>query len=234
MLRVQNLKVEYGSIAALRGVSFDIPDGAIVALIGANGAGKTTTLNTICGLISPREGSIEWDHEDIAGLPPHKVIRRGIVQVPEGRKVFQNLTVYECLLMGTLVRTDKKAIKRDIERMYEIFPRLAERRHQLTQTLSGGEQQMVAFARALLAQPRLLLLDEPSMGLAPQIVEDVMEQIMGVNEKGVTVLLVEQNAEMALQISDCGYVLETGEIALRGTGEELLADERVREAYLGV
>lgn len=234
MLHVKDLRVTYGAIEAVKGISFDIVEGAIVSLIGANGAGKTTTLNTISGLISPKSGVIELDGESIVGSPPHKVIRKGIVQVPEGRKVFENLTVYECLVMGGLTRRDRREMRRDIERMCELFPRLGERRKQLTRTLSGGEQQMLAFARALMAKPRLLLLDEPSMGLAPQIVENVVERILRVNAEGVTILLVEQNAEIALDISDRGYVLETGRIVLFGSGQELLSDDNVRKAYLGV
>lgn len=234
MLRVEGLHITYGAIEAVKGISFDIEEGAIVSLIGANGAGKTTTLNTICGLMSPKAGTIEFDGDNIVGEPPHKVVRRGIVQVPEGRKVFENLTVYECLVMGGLTRRDGKEMRRDLERMCELFPRLGERRRQLTRTLSGGEQQMLAFARALMAKPRLLLLDEPSMGLAPQIVEDVIEQILRVNSQGVTVLLVEQNAEIALEISDRSYVLETGQIALSGSGRELLSNDNVRKAYLGM
>jgi branched-chain amino acid transport system ATP-binding protein len=234
MLRIEGLHVAYGPIEVLKGVSIAVPQGAIVALIGANGAGKTTTLNAICGLIPPTAGTITFDGEDITGLPPHRVIRKGIVQVPEGRKVFRNLTVYECLLMGSLSRRDRPAVAGDIERMYQLFPRLDERRGQLAGTLSGGEQQMLAFARALVAKPRLLLLDEPSMGLAPRLVQDVVDQILRVRDEGVTVLLVEQNAEMALAISDSGYVLETGRVALSGSGQSLLANDQVRNVYLGV
>ena len=226
MLRIENLHVGYGPIEVLKGVSLEVPQGAIVALIGANGAGKTTTLNAICGLVLPTSGKITFDGEDTTGLPPHQVIRKGIVQVPEGRKVFRNLTVYECLLMGSLSRRDRAEVARDIERMYKIFPRLQERRAQLAGTLSGGEQQMLAFARALVARPKVLLLDEPSMGLAPRLVQDVVE--------GVTVLLVEQNAEMALAISDSGYVLETGRVVLSGSGKSLLVNDQVRDVYLGV
>lgn len=234
MLRIENLHVAYGPIEVLKGISIEVSQGAIVALIGANGAGKTTTLNAICGLILPTAGKITFDGENITGLPPHRVIRKGIAQVPEGRKVFRNLTVYECLLMGTLSRRDRTAALRDIERMYELFPRLDERRGQLAGTLSGGEQQMLAFARALVAKPKLLLLDEPSMGLAPKLVQDVVDQIQRIRNEGVTVLLVEQNAEMALAISDDGYVLETGRVALAGSGQSLLANDEVRNVYLGV
>ncbi len=234
MLRIEDLHVAYGPIEVLKGVSIEVAQGAIVALIGANGAGKTTTLNAICGLHAPTGGTITYEGENITGLPPHRVIRKGIVQVPEGRKVFRNLTVYECLLMGSLSRRDRAAAKRDIEQMYQLFPRLDERRGQLAGTLSGGEQQMLAFARALVAKPRLLLLDEPSMGLAPRLVQDVVDQILRVRNEGVTVLLVEQNAEMALAISDSGYVLETGRVALSGSGQSLLANDQVRNVYLGV
>jgi len=234
MLRIDNLRVAYGPIEVLKGVSMEVAQGAIVALIGVNGAGKTTALNTVCGLLTPSAGEIVFNGERITGLPPHRVIRKGIVQVPEGRKVFRNLTVYECLLMGSLSRRDRAAAAQDIERMYELFPRLRERRRQLAGTLSGGEQQMLAFARAMIAKPKLLLLDEPSMGLAPRLVQDVVDQILRVRDEGVTVLLVEQNAEMALDISDTGYVLETGHIALSGSGKSLLANDQVRKLYLGV
>jgi branched-chain amino acid transport system ATP-binding protein len=234
MLRIEDLHVAYGPIEALRGISIEVAQGAIVALIGANGAGKTTTLNAICGLMLPTAGKITFDGENITGLPAHRVIRKGIVQVPEGRRVFRNLTVYECLLMGSLSRPDRAAAARDIERMYQLFPRLGERRGQLAGTLSGGEQQMLAFARALMAKPKLLLLDEPSMGLAPLVVQDVVSQILRVRDEGVTVLLVEQNAEMALAISDSGYVLETGRVALSGSAQSLLANDQVRDVYLGV
>lgn len=234
MLRIEGLHVAYGPIEVLKGIAVEVPRGAIVALIGANGAGKTTTLNAICGLVVPTAGRMMFDGEDIRGLPPHRIIRKGIAQVPEGRKVFRNLTVHECLLMGSLTRRDRAEVARDIERMYEVFPRLLERRAQLAGTLSGGEQQMLAFARALVARPKLLLLDEPSMGLAPRVVQDVVDQILRVRDDGVTVLLVEQNAEMALAISDRGYVLETGRVVLSGSGQSLLADDQVRDVYLGV
>jgi len=234
MLRIESLHVAYGPIEVLKGITIEVPRGAIVALIGANGAGKTTTLNAICGLIVPTSGKMMLDGEDTRGLPPHQIIRRGIAQVPEGRRVFRNLTVHECLLMGSLTRRDRAEVARDIERMYELFPRLLERRAQLAGTLSGGEQQMLAFARALVARPKLLLLDEPSMGLAPRVVQDVVDQILRVRDDGVTVLLVEQNAEMALAISDRGYVLETGRVVLSGSGQSLLANDRVRDVYLGV
>jgi len=234
MLRIENLRVAYGPIEVLKGVSIHVSQGELVALIGANGAGKTTTLNAICGLVAPTSGTITFDGENTTGLASHRVIRKGIVQVPEGRRVFRNLTVYECLLMGSLVRADRRAVAADIDRMYELFPRLRERRGQLAGTLSGGEQQMLALARALVARPKMLMLDEPSMGLAPRVVHDVVDQIQRVRAEGVTVLLVEQNAELALAISDRGYVLEAGRIALHGTGQEMLANDEVRNVYLGV
>lgn len=234
MLTVENIRVAYGPIEVLRGVDLEVPQGAIVALIGANGAGKTTLLNTICGLLTPVAGAIRFDGRDIAGLRPDQVIRLGIAQVPEGRKVFRNLTVYECLLMGGLVRRDKKAVQIDIEAVYDMFPRLAERRRQHAGTLSGGEQEMLAFGRALVARPRLLLLDEPSMGLAPRLVQEVARLIEGFREKGLTVLLVEQNAELALSIADHGYVLETGTILFDDTAGALLNNPQVKQAYLGL
>ena len=234
MLEVRDLRVGYGPIEVLKGASFAVPAGAIVALIGSNGAGKTTTLNTICGLVRPRAGEIVFDGRGIHGLPPEQVVRLGIAQVPEGRKVFRNLTVAECLLMGGFCRDDRRAVAADIDRMYELFPRLRERRGQLAGTLSGGEQQMLAFARALVARPRLLLLDEPSMGLAPRIVADIAANIRAFRDEGLTVLIVEQNASLALSVADEGYVLETGEIALHAAARELLANDRIRQAYLGV
>jgi branched-chain amino acid transport system ATP-binding protein len=205
-----------------------------VTLIGANGAGKTTTLLTISGLLKPRKGTISFRGERIDGLSPDQVIRRGIAHVPEGRKVFRNLTVYENLVMGGFCRPHRRAVRRDVERMYNTFPVLEERRWQLAGTLSGGEQQMLAFARALVAGPELLLLDEPSMGLAPLLVEEVGRIIVDMRTQGITVLLVEQNAELALSISDKGYVLETGEIVLEGPSQDLLDDEQVKESYLGI
>lgn len=234
MLTVENIRVAYGPIEVLRGVDLEVPQGAIVALIGANGAGKTTLLNTICGLLTPVAGAIRFDSRDIAGLRPDQVIRLGIAQVPEGRKVFRNLTVYECLLMGGLVRRDKKAVQEDIEAVYDMFPRLAERRRQYAGTLSGGEQEMLAFGRAMVARPRLLLLDEPSMGLAPRLVQEVARLIEGFREKGLTVLLVEQNAELALSIADHGYVLDTGTILFDDTAGALLNNPQVKQAYLGL
>lgn len=234
MLKLDGLHVGYGAIRVLRGVSMQVADGAITALIGANGAGKSTMLKAISGLLTPTAGSIMMQERRIDGLPPEQVVRLGVVQVPEGRKVFRNLTVHETLIMGGYIHADKAAVAADIDRMYEAFPRLAERRQQLSGTLSGGEQQMLAFARALVARPRLLLLDEPSMGLAPRIVADLGDLIRGIRKQGVTVLLVEQNAALALSIADEGHVLEGGAITLSSPASELLANDRVREAYLGV
>ena len=234
MLAIHELHVAYGPIVALRGVSFAVPEGAIIALIGANGAGKSTILNTISGLVRPRSGTVEFAGERIDGLPPEQIVRRGIAQVPEGRKVFRNLSVHECLMMGGYCRSDAAAVGGDIARMYELFPRLAERRRQLAGTLSGGEQQMLAFARALVAKPRLLLLDEPSMGLAPRIVADMAGSIRDFRKQGMTILIVEQNAALALGLADEGHVLETGAVTLSASATALLADDRVREAYLGV
>jgi branched-chain amino acid transport system ATP-binding protein len=234
MMSLIDLHVGYGPIEVLKGVSVDIREGRITCLVGANGAGKSTTLNAISGLVRPRSGEIRYVGKDIAGLPPEQVIRLGVVQVPEGRRIFRNLTVHECLRMGGLCRRDKAGVAADIELMYERFPRLRERSGQLAGTLSGGEQQMLAFGRALVARPRLLLLDEPSMGLAPTIVQSVAELICTIRDQGVTVLLVEQNAELALGLADFGYVMETGQITLSGDATKLLGDPRVRETYLGI
>jgi branched-chain amino acid transport system ATP-binding protein len=234
MLTVAGLRVAYGPIEVLKDVAIDVPGGAIVCLIGANGAGKTTLLNTISGLVRPRTGELRFEGERIDGLPPEQVVRRGIVQVPEGRKVFRNLTVAECLRVGGLTRQDKIGVQRDIDEMYERFPRLRERRRQLAGTLSGGEQQMLAFGRALVAKPKLLLLDEPSMGLAPAIVQAVSDLIVDIRKRGVTILLVEQNVELALGIADDGYLLETGRITLAGTAENLRHNDEVRRSYLGL
>jgi branched-chain amino acid transport system ATP-binding protein len=235
VLVIRDLHVSYGGAAdVLKGISLSVPENGIVTLIGANGAGKTTTLLTISGLLQPTQGTIEFLGERIDGKPPEEIIRTGIAHVPEGRKVFRNLTVYENLLMGGFSRRDKKAVREGIERMYELFPILRDRQGQLAGTLSGGEQQMLAFARALVSGAPLLLLDEPSMGLAPLLVEEVARFIIEIRRQGTTVLLVEQNAELALSISDRGYVLETGRIVLEGTSEELLRNKQVEESYLGV
>jgi branched-chain amino acid transport system ATP-binding protein len=234
MLTVDNVRVAYGPIEVLRGVSLQVPKGAIVSLIGANGAGKTTLLNTVCGLLPTASGAIRFEGRDITGLRPDQVIRLGIVQVPEGRKVFSNLTVYECLLMGGLVHQDKKKVQDDIATVYAMFPRLAERCNQYSGTLSGGEQEMLAIGRALVARPKLLLLDEPSMGLAPRLVEEVARLIVRFREQGMTILLVEQNAELALSISDHGYVLETGTILFNDKAANLLNNPQVKQAYLGL
>jgi len=234
MLSVRNLHVSYGPIEVLKGVSIYVPEGSIVSLIGANGAGKTTILNTISGLLSPSSGGIEFRNEAIDKLRPEQVVRKGVVQVPEGRKVFKNLSVFECLLMGGLIRKNKKEVLADIQKIYEMFPVLSQRRKQVAGTLSGGEQQMLAFGRALVAKPKMLLLDEPSMGLAPQIVDEVARFITMIRTQGVTVLLVEQNAELALSISDQAYVLETGQIAFSGQASSLRENDQIKRTYLGI
>ena len=234
MLTIRDLHVSYGPIKVIKGISLKVDQGGIVSLIGANGVGKTTTLNTISGLTKPTSGDMHFMGDQIVGLMPDQIVKLGIVQVPEGRKVFRNLTVYECLLMGGLIHKDKKNVGQDVEKMYQFFPILRERRKQLSGTLSGGEQQMLAFARALIARPKVLLLDEPSMGLAPQLVQEVANLIISIRNEGVTILLVEQNAELALSISDFGYVLETGEIAFSDKASNLLEQEEVKKAYLGI
>ncbi|NMB86926.1 MAG: ABC transporter ATP-binding protein [Chloroflexi bacterium] len=233
MLEVNNLQVYYGAIHALKGISFHLTQGEIVALIGANGAGKSTTLNSISGLNRPRSGSIVFEGEDITHLPPQDIVRKGIIQVPEGRKIFAPLTVLENLEMGAYIHNDNAQIESDLEMVFNRFPRLRERRKQLGGTLSGGEQQMLAIARGLMAHPKLLLLDEPSMGLAPILVEQIFEIIRDINEQGTSILLVEQNAQMALSIADRGYVLETGKTVLEGEAQNLLEDPMVISAYLG-
>jgi branched-chain amino acid transport system ATP-binding protein len=233
LLNVANLHTSYGKIEALRGVDLTVNEGEIVTLIGANGAGKSTTLKTISGQIAPSEGSIEFAGDSIAGRPPHKVAAIGVVQVPEGRRIFPRMTVKENLELGAFLRSDKEGIEAAFERVFELFPRLKERIAQKGGTLSGGEQQMLAMGRGLMAKPKLLMLDEPSMGLAPVVTEAIFATIQALNKDGITILLVEQNAHMALSIADRGYVLETGVIALAGSGKELLANEQVRKAYLG-
>ena len=233
MLKIENLKVAYGGIQALRGISMEVPDGKIVTLIGANGAGKSTTLRTITGLVRAASGSIQWNGSELTGQSIDHIISEGIALSPEGRRVFADLTVLENLKIGAYLRKDKAEIEKDLAWVYELFPRLKERSWQLAGTLSGGEQQMLAVGRALLSRPKLMMLDEPSLGLAPLVVQDIFKIIQEINRQGVTVLLVEQNANMALKIADLAYVLETGNITLSGTGAELLADEKVREAYLG-
>jgi branched-chain amino acid transport system ATP-binding protein len=233
MLKIENLHVSYGGIRALRGISLEVPDGKIVTLIGANGAGKSTTLRTISGLVKADSGSITYDGEELLGKPIYKILEMGIAQVPEGRRVFTNLTVRENLKIGAYLRSDKEQIEKDLEWVYELFPRLKERDWQLAGTLSGGEQQMLAVARALMSKPKVIMMDEPSLGLAPLVVKDIFDIIRQINAQGVTVLLIEQNANMALKIADYAYVLETGKIGLTGTGRELLVNEEVRKAYLG-
>jgi len=233
MLNVEHLSTSYGKIHAVRDISFTVDEGEIVTLIGANGAGKSTTLKTISGLIKPRHGSIVYKGSDIAGLPAHAVTAKHVIQVPEGRRIFGRMTVLENLEMGAYLRKDADDIKRDIEWVFELFPRLADRITQKGGTLSGGEQQMLAMARGLMGKPDLFMLDEPSMGLAPVVVETIFEVIQKLRDEGITILLVEQNASLALSIANRGYVMETGEISLTGTGRELLANEEVQKAYLG-
>ncbi len=233
LLKVTDLRAAYGKIEALKGISIEVNEGEIVTLIGANGAGKSTTLKTISGQLNPKAGTIEYDGKPIGGTQPHVITGKGIIQVPEGRRIFSRMTVMENLEMGAFLRSDKEAIKADLDHVFELFPRLKERVAQKGGTLSGGEQQMLAMGRALMSKPKLLMLDEPSMGLAPVIVETIFEIIQKLNADGITMLLVEQNANLALAIANRGYVLETGEIALTGTGRDLLANEAVRKAYLG-
>ncbi|MDO4489379.1 MAG: ABC transporter ATP-binding protein [Eubacteriales bacterium] len=231
MLKINDLKVNYGGIEAVKGISFEVPDKSIVTLIGANGAGKSTTLRTISGLVKPAAGSITFDDENITGLTPDQIVTKGITMVPEGRRVFPDLTVLENLKIGAYLRKDN--LTEDINWVYELFPRLKERSWQLAGTLSGGEQQMLAVGRALMAKPKVMMMDEPSLGLAPLIVQNIFEIIKEINSQGVTILLVEQNANMALKTADIGYVLETGRITMNGTGMELYTNEDVKKAYLG-
>ena len=233
MLKVDNIDGYYGAIHAIKGISIEVPKGEIVTLVGSNGAGKSTTLRTISGLMKPKNGTILFEDKNIVGVPAHKIVGMGLCQVPEGRHVFANMSVMENLELGAYLRNDKDGIARDLEDVFKKFPRLLERKDQISGTLSGGEQQMLAMGRALMSRPRLLLLDEPSMGLAPLLVKEIFNIIKEINESGTTVLLVEQNANMALSIADKAYVLETGRIALAGTAQELASSEAVRKAYLG-
>ena len=233
LLKVTNLAVSYGGIDALRGISFDVEEGEIVTLIGANGAGKSTTLRTICGLVRARDGRIVYDGRDITSQSTQRIVADGIAMVPEGRRVFDNLTVKENLLIGAYLRNDKESIQADVEHVYTLFPRLKEREWQLAGTLSGGEQQMLAVGRAMMTRPRILMMDEPSLGLAPLVVKEIFSIIRTLNETGMTILLIEQNANAALRCAHHAYVLETGRITISGTGAELLADKRVQDAYLG-
>ena len=231
MFEVKGLSVNYGGIEAVRDISLSVPEGSIVTLIGANGAGKSTTLRTIAGLVRPRTGKIEFEGEDITGKDPAYIVGKGITLVPEGRRIFPDLTVLENLKIGAYLRSDP--IEEDIERVFSLFPRLRERSWQYGGTLSGGEQQMLAVGRALMSKPKLMMMDEPSLGLAPLVVKDIFSIIERVNAQGVTILLIEQNANMALRIADIGYVMETGQIMLSGKGSDLINDEGVRKAYLG-
>ena len=233
LLEVKNLEVYYGVICALKGISFEVNEGEIVSLIGANGAGKTTMMQSVVGLIPKKSGTVIFDGKDITKTPCHKIVELGMTQVPEGRRIFQELSVYENLMMGAYTIRDQQKFKEDLESIYERFPRLAERRNQIAGTLSGGEQQMLAMSRALMIHPKLLMLDEPSMGLAPILVDQVFSIIKELHEAGTTILLVEQNASKALEIADRAYVLETGSITLSGTGIELSQSDEVRKAYLG-
>ncbi len=233
LLEVKDLQVNYGVIRAIKGISFEVNEGEIVSLIGANGAGKTTTMQSIMGLIPIKGGTVTYDGKVINKIPGHKLISMGMSQVPEGRRVFQELTVYENLIMGAYTQKNKKQIKEDIEDIYTRFPRLGERRNQIAGTLSGGEQQMLAMGRAMMSHPKLIMLDEPSMGLSPLLVDQVFDIIRDFHKQGMTVLLVEQNAKKALSVSDRAYVLETGDITFSGAGKELLNNESVKKAYLG-
>lgn len=233
MLEVKDLEVYYGMIQAIKGISFEVNKGEVIALIGANGAGKTTTLHTITGLLSPKKGSVIFEGEDITKIPAHKIVSMGMAHVPEGRRVFADLSVYENLKLGAYTRKDKENLNKDLENIYKRFPRLAERKNQSAGTLSGGEQQMLAMGRALMSKPKIILMDEPSMGLSPIFVNEIFDIIKAVSASGTTVLLVEQNAKKALSIADRAYVLETGKIILEGDAKVLMNDERVKKAYLG-
>ena len=233
ILHVEDLNVYYGSIHAVKGISFDVEEGEIVTLIGANGAGKSTPLNTVAGLLKPREGKIEFEGESLLGIPPHKIVSRGMALCPEGRRVFLQMSVRDNLEMGAFTRTDSAEVADSLEMVFDRFPRLKEREGQSAGTLSGGEQQMLAMGRALMSKPRLLMLDEPSMGLAPILVQEIFNIIKSLHDTGTTVLLVEQNARMALSIADRAYVLETGHVSMSGDAADLANDERVKQAYLG-
>lgn len=233
ILEISDLNVYYGAIHAIKGISFHVMKGEIVTLIGANGAGKTTTLNTISGLLKPRSGKIIFEGKRIDKSPPHKIVDLGISQAPEGRKIFPNLSTLENLELGAYTRKDKEGIKKDLEKVFELFPRLKERLKQNAGTLSGGEQQMLSIGRALMSSPKVMLLDEPSLGLAPMLVKSIFSTVLEINQKGTTILLVEQNAHMALQIAHRGYVIETGRIVLEDTAKNLVNNQQVKEAYLG-
>ena len=233
ILHVEDLNVYYGSIHAVKGISFDVEEGEIVTLIGANGAGKSTTLNTVAGLLKPREGKVEFEGESLLGIPPHKIVSRGMALCPEGRRVFLQMSVRDNLEMGAFTRTDSAEVADSLEMVFERFPRLKEREGQSAGTLSGGEQQMLAMGRALMSNASMLMLDEPSMGLSPLLVQEIFDIIQNIHKEGMTILLVEQNAQMALSVADRAYVLETGRVVMDGTGAELLTNERVRSAYLG-
>ncbi|MFQ8689846.1 MAG: ABC transporter ATP-binding protein [Blautia sp.] len=233
MLEVKDLEVYYGVMQAIKGVSFHVDKGEVIALIGANGAGKTTTLHTVTGLLAPKKGSVVFEGQDITKIPAHKIVSLGMAHVPEGRRVFAELSVYENLKMGAYTRKDKTEIEENLQHIYERFPRLKERKNQMAGTLSGGEQQMLAMGRALMSKPKIILMDEPSMGLSPILVNEIFDIIQEVSKSGTTVLLVEQNAKKALSIADRAYVLETGQISLEGKAEDLLRDDSIKKAYLG-
>jgi len=234
MLKIKDLHVNYGGIKALKGINIDVPDGKIITLIGGNGAGKSTTLRTSIGLVKPDSGSVFYNGQDISHIKTKDIVSKGLVLVPEGRKVFSNLTIHENLVLGSYSRKDKSGIEKDREKVLGIFPRLGERLKQKAGTLSGGEQQMLAVGRALMTKPKLLMMDEPSLGLAPLIVKDIFRIIQNINKLGVTILLIEQNAKAALEIADYGYVMETGNIVMEGSGSELLNNDNVKKAYLGI
>jgi branched-chain amino acid transport system ATP-binding protein len=233
MLKIEDLQVFYGGIHALKGISLEVPENKIITLIGANGAGKSTTLRAICNQVPAASGKIYFEGEDITGKPTVDIIKKGITLVPEGRRIFANLTVMENLQMGAYARKDKPGIQKDIQKIFQLFPRLKEREWQVAGTLSGGEQQMLAIGRALMSRPRLIMMDEPSLGLAPLLVKEVFRIIMDIHSEGMTILLIEQNAHAALKIADYGYVLETGNITLQGPGKELAENDQVKRAYLG-